>query len=197
MRQFSWNDAVTETGLSRYKLGKAAAHCGIVIAKSQRDRRNVALTLEELSRIREAAHELWPDAKAAKTARLTDAGNFAAILASRLSELERRVRALEARQHVPALPTVPREPRATPSYVRASLDAQTGDVFPLAARARGRWVAARIGPGGPSWHTVRDWPETRTWQSAADAVRDVRARGWPDFMRSASATADVAESRTE
>lgn len=196
LRQFSWNDAVNETGLSRYKLGKACQHCGIIVEKSQRDRRNVALTFEELSRIREAAHELWPADEKATHLPHTEPS----ALLGRLDALERRVRALETRQHAPALSrlSVPPLPRETPparSYVRASLDAQTGDVFPQSLRARGEWVELHSGPGR---HYVREWPEARGWQSAADAIRDVRARGYPAFMRGAAETAeDAAESRTE
>lgn len=170
--------AAHELGIDAKSLRKCLDRAGIILERYGDNRRVKAVSDADMARVREVAALLWPARSAPPSA--TSGHLEDGDIRARMNTLERRMNALEARQHVPAPPPMPMLPPREPSYVRASLDAQTGEVFPQAARARGRWVEAR---GGPPMHTVRDWPETKDWQSAADAIAGVRARGWPDFMR--------------
>lgn len=178
--------AASRLGLEPRQLRRCLHIARITPAINPHDAREMLVSEEDMARLQAVARELWPDA----TARTED-------LAGRISDLERRVRALETRQHAPALPTaytppLPRETPPAPSYVRASLDADTGEMFPQSLRGKGEWVEAH---GGPGRHYVREWREARDWHSAADAIRAVRARGWPDFMRGRD-TADTRDAPT-
>ena len=191
--RYSLDDVCRETGLSPHSVRVCMRHRSIIPERQAHNRRKYDLSSADVAAIREAARELWPDATQPSATSGHLDGDIRALidtLRARINTLERRMNALETRQHAPALPSaytpaVPRETPPAPSYVRASLDDVTGEMFPQSLRGKGEWVELH---GGPGRHYVREWREARDWHSAADAIRDVRARGWPDFMRERDTT---------